>query len=76
MYYTEVSYRTLIDCSTENLSKNFGLIAVFAKVAFEITKRAQNCVFPHLHVFVFFEIARVYLRLAGCRVYEGHLQNE
>ena len=54
----------------------FFLIAVFAKVAFEITKRAQHCVFPHLHVFVFFEIARVYLRLAGCRVYEGHLQNE
>ena len=25
---------------------------------------------------MFFEIAQVYLRLAGCRVYEGHLQNE
>ena len=24
----------------------------------------------------FFEIALVYLRLAGCRVYKGHLQNE
>ena len=29
-----------------------------------------------LHIFVFFEIAQVYLRLAGCRLYEGHLQNE
>ena len=38
-----------------------------------ITKRAQHC---DLHVFVFFEIAEVYSRLAGCRVYEGHLQNE
>ena len=28
----------------ENLLKNFGLIAVFVKVAFEITKRAQHCV--------------------------------
>ena len=60
----------------ENLSTNFGLIAVFVKVAFEITKRAQHCVLPHLHVFVFFEIAQVYLRLTGCKVYEGHLQND
>ena len=28
----------------ENLSTNFGLIAVFVKVALEITKRAQHCV--------------------------------
>ena len=28
------------------------------------------------HVFMFFEIALVYLRLAGCREYKGHLQNE
>ena len=27
-------------------------------------------------IHVFFEMAQVYLRLAGCRVYEGHLQNE
>ena len=37
------------------------LIAVFVKVAFEITKRAQHCVYPDLHVFMFFEIAQVYL---------------
>ena len=40
------SYRTLIDYSTENLFMNFGLIAVFVKVAFEITKRALRCVLP------------------------------
>ena len=60
----------------ENLLTNFGLIAVFVKVALEITKRAQHCVLL-IHMFsCFFEIAPVYLRLAGCRVYKGHLQNE
>ena len=44
------------------------------KVAFEIRERAQRL--TDLHIFVFFEIAQVYLRLAGCRLYEGHLQNE
>ena len=30
-----------------------------------------------IHMFSwFFEIAPVYLRLAGCRVYKGHLQNK
>ena len=28
----------------ENPLKNFGLIAIFVKVAFEVTKRAQHCV--------------------------------
>ena len=36
------------------LSTNFALIAVFVKVASEITKRAQHCVLP---VFMCFEIA-------------------
>ena len=36
-------------------------------------QRAQHCV---LHVSALFEIAQVYLRLAGCRVYEGHLKND
>ena len=58
----------------ESLSTNFGLIAVFVKVAFEITKRAQHL---HVtHVFMFFEIVQVYMCLAGWRVYEGLLQNE
>ena len=30
----------------ENLSTNFGLIAIFEKVAVEITKKAQHCVLP------------------------------
>ena len=61
----------------ENLSPNFGLIAVFVKVALEITKRGQHCVLPRFTCFrFFFEIAQVYLRLADCRVYKGHLQNE
>ena len=60
----------------ENLSTNFGLIVVFVKVALEITKRTQHCVLL-IHMFsCFFEIAPVYSRLAGCRVYKGHLQNE
>ena len=60
----------------ENLSTNFGLIAVFVKVALEITKRAQHCVLLIRMFSCFFEIAPVYLRLAGCRLYKGHLQNE
>ena len=73
-------YSTLINCSTEvlqrNLSTNFVLIAVFVKVASEITKRLSIAFYPDSHVFVFFEIAQVYLRLARCREYKGHLQNE
>ena len=62
----------------ENLSTNFGLIAVFVKVAFEANyKKSSAFPFcPDLHVFLFFETPQVYLRIAGCRVYEGHLQNE
>ena len=62
----------------ENLSTNFGLIAVFVKVAFEINYKTSSALpfCPDLHIFVFFETAQVYLRIAGCRVYEGHLQNE
>ena len=60
----------------ENLSTNFGLVVVFVKVALEITKRAQHCVLLIDMFSCFFEIALVYLRLAGCRAYKGHLQNE
>ena len=35
-----------IEIFKENLSTNFVLIAVFVKVAFKITKRAQHCVLP------------------------------
>ena len=61
----------------ESLSTNFGLIAVFVKVALEITKKLSIAFywFTCFHVF-FFEIEDVYLRSAGCRVYKGHLQNE
>ena len=60
----------------ENLSTNFGWIAVFVKVALDIAKRAQHCILL-IHMFsYFFEVAQVYLRLAGCRVCKGHLQNE
>ena len=58
-----------------NLTSYFDLIAAFVKVALEIKKRAQHCVFL-IHMFscfFFFEIAEVYLRLAGCRVYKGYL---
>ena len=61
----------------ENLSTNFGLIAVFVKVALEITKRVQHCVRLIPCVFMVFRGARVYLPLAaGCRVHKGHFQNE
>ena len=41
-----------IEIFKESLSTNFALIAVFVKVAFKITKRAQHCVLPrftHFH---------------------------
>ena len=46
----------------ENLSTNFGLVAVFVKVVLEITKRAQQCVLLIDMFSCFFEIALVYLR--------------
>ena len=60
-----------------NLSWNFGLIAVFVKVALKIIQKELSIAsYPDSHDFVLFEIAQVYLRLADCRVYKGHLQNE
>ena len=56
----------------ENLSTNFGLIAVFMKVAFEI-KELNTTFYPDSHVFLFLEIRQVDLRLAGCRVQKGHI---
>ena len=57
--------------------RRIDLIAVFVRVALELTKRAQHCVLLILHMFsCFFKIAQVYLRLAGCTVYKGRLQNE
>ena len=71
-------YSTLINCSTEifqrNLSSNFGLTAVFVKVALQ--KELRIAFYPDSHVLVLFEIAHVCLRLADCRVCKGHLQNE
>ena len=51
--------------------EEFGLIAVFVRVALELTKRAQHCaLLIHLFsCFFFFEIAQVYLRRSdGCKV--------
>ena len=46
--------------------RRIDLIAVFVRVALELTKRAQHCVLLILHMFsCFFKIAQVYLRLAG-----------
>ena len=56
----------------ENLSTNFGLIAVFMKVAFEI-KELNTTFYPDSHVFLFLEIRQVDLRLAGGRVQKGHI---
>ena len=60
----------------ENISTNFGFIAVFVKVALEITKRVQHYVWLINRFSWFFEISQVYLPLAGCRVHKGHLQNK
>ena len=57
---------------TENLTTNFGLIAVFVKVALESTKKAQHCVLLINMFSCFFFKSRI----AGCRVYKGHLQHE
>ena len=46
------------------------------KVALEIIKRAQHCVLLIHMLSCSFEIVQIYLRLAGFRVYKGHLQNE
>ena len=48
----------------ENISTNFGLIAVFVKVALEITKRVQHYVWLIHRFSWFFEISHVYLPLA------------
>ena len=60
----------------ENVSTNFGLIAVFVKVAFEITKRAQHCVLPWFTCFHVFRNRASLLVIASCRVSKGDLQNE
>ena len=60
----------------ESLSSNFHLIAVFVKVALEITKTAQHCVLPRFTRFRVFRNRASDLRSADCRVYKGHLQNE
>ena len=39
----------------EDLSSNFGLIAVLVIVALEITKRAQHCVLPPFTCFYVFQ---------------------
>ena len=52
-----------------------GVVWLFSGTT-QLQKELSIAFYPDLHVFVFFEIAEVYLRLAGCRVYEGHLQNE
>ena len=49
------------------LSVNFFLMAVFEKVALEITKRAQHCVYPDSYVFMCFGAVRVYLRSEDCK---------
>ena len=51
----------------ENQSSNFRLIAVFVKVALEITKRAQHHVLPRLACF---HVLRNY------KVHKGHLNTE
>ena len=55
------------------LNRGFTVIAV---EPLKLQKDLSIAFYPDLHFFLFFEIARIYLRLAGCRVYEGHLQNE
>ena len=54
----------------ENLSTNF------VKVALEITKRTQHCVWLIHMLSWLIEIGQVYLRLVGCRMHKGHVQNE
>ena len=51
----------------ENQSSNFRLIAVFVKVALEITKRAQHHVLPRLACFYV---------LRNYKVQKGHLNTE
>ena len=52
-----------------------GVVWLFSGTT-QLQKELSIAFYPDLHVFVFFEIAEVYSCLAGCRVYEGHLQNE
>ena len=43
----------------------------------KLQKELRIAFYPNLYAFsFFFEIAQVYLCLAGCRVFEGHLKNE
>ena len=50
-----------------------GVVWLFSATT-QLQKELSIAFYPDLHVFVFFEIAEVYSQLAGCRVYEGHLQ--
>ena len=60
----------------ENLSTYFGSITVFMKEASKITVIFSAVFYPDSHVFMFFKIVQVYLHLAICRVYKGHLKNK
>ena len=60
----------------ENLSTYFGSITVFMKEASKITVIFSAVFYPDSHVFKFFKIVQVYLHLAICRVYKGHLKNK
>ena len=52
-----------------------GVVWLFSGTT-QLQKELSIAFYPDLHVFVIFEIAEVYSRLAGWREYEGHLQNE
>ena len=63
---------TMINYCNENvlkkISTNFFLMAVFEKLALEITKRALSIAFyPDSYVFMCFGIVRVYLRSEACK---------
>ena len=71
-------YSTLINCITEICSRKskdeFWFNRCFRQTnLWNYKKIPQHCVSPWLTCFGFFEIAQVYLCLAGCRVYEGQL---
>ena len=52
-----------------------GVVWLFSGTT-QLQKELSIAFYPDLRVFVFCEIAEVCSGLAGCRVYEGHLQNE
>ena len=60
----------------QNQSTNFGLIAVFVKVASEITKKKLSIAFDWFTCFHDFSKSRKSTLFAGCRVYKAYLQNE